>query len=114
MKDVLSRLDHQNKALAHLEKHSLAAYDALQKFDGTPVPRKRSQYVYKNGVRYERNLLEIASDKEITTDVAEKLWETAMDGNVCTPTEKRTLRYIAREENVSDAVRNYFETKMGS
>jgi len=66
------------------------------------------------GVRYERDLLEMAGVEEITMEKAGELFEKAMDGNVVTPTEKRTLRYILKNKGFAGEAKNFLETKMGS
>ena len=58
-----------------------------------------SQYKQIHGVKYERDLLEIAdaahgANRIMLKADAELLWRHAMDGNRVTATEERTLQYI--------------------
>ena len=58
-----------------------------------------SQYKQIHGVKYKRDLLEIAdaahgANRRMLKADAELLWRHAMDGNRLTATEERTLRYI--------------------
>ena len=58
-----------------------------------------SQYKQTHGVKYERDLLEIAdaargANRIMLKADAELLWRQAMDGNRVTATEERTLQYI--------------------
>lgn len=60
-----------------------------------------SQYQQIKGERYERDLLDIAREAmsqnsrgELGQDVAERLWNQAMDGNRVTAIERRTLEFI--------------------
>jgi len=103
--------DRQKKDLSHLEKTALADFKELLEWDGKV---KGSQYKTIGGVRYEKDLLEMAGDTEITVDIAEKLFEAAMDGNVVTPTEKRTLRYILKKKGFVGEAKNFLETKIGT
>merc|ERR1712014_80553 len=66
------------------------------------------------GIRYERDLLEMAGEEEITMEKAGALFDKAMDGNIVTPTEKRTLRYILKNKGFVGEAKNFLETKMGS
>eukprot|EP00928_Gymnodinium_smaydae_P025556 TRINITY_DN2030_c0_g1_i1.p2 TRINITY_DN2030_c0_g1~~TRINITY_DN2030_c0_g1_i1.p2 ORF type:complete len:556 (+),score=213.06 TRINITY_DN2030_c0_g1_i1:73-1668(+) len=107
----LSEAEKQVKAFA---KGPLADLDELTDFDGT-LPHAGSQYRHIGGVRYERELLELAAGEDtISKDSAEKLFTAAMDGPGVTPTEKRTLRYIVKRKKVADDAKSYLETKMGS
>merc|ERR1711933_679018 len=90
---------------------ALADFKELDEWDGKP---KVSQYKVMGGVRYERDLLEMAGDEEITMEKAEALFNKAMDGNIVTPTEKRTLRYILKNKGFVGEAKNYLETKIGS
>merc|ERR1712066_299019 len=89
----------------------MADFQELDEWNGEP---KGSQYRTIDGVRYERDLLEMAGDEEITMEKAGELFEKAMDGNVVTPTEKRTLRYILKNKGFEGEAKNFLETKMGS
>merc|ERR1712187_531928 len=53
-------------------------------------------------------------DEEITIEKADALFEKAMDGNIVTPTENRTLRYILKKNKFVGEAKNVLETKMGS
>merc|ERR1712048_457349 len=111
LKVATSNLNEAKKNLSQLEKGALADFKELEDWDGKP---KGSQYKTIDGVRYERDLLEMAGDEEITLEKAEALFQKAMDGNVVTPTEKRTLRYILKNKGFVGEAKNYLETQMGS
>merc|ERR1711953_414453 len=97
--------------MGQLEKGAMADFKELDEWDGKP---KGGQYKTISGIRYEKDLLEMAGDEEITMDKAQALFEKAMDGNVVTPTEKRTLRYILKNKGFVGEAKNSLETKMGS
>merc|ERR1711953_874436 len=97
--------------MGQLEKGAMADFKELDEWDGKP---KGSQYKTIGGIRYEKDLLELAGDEEITMEKAEALFEKAMDGNIVTPTEKRTMRYILKTKGFVGEAKNVLETKMGS
>lgn len=104
----------KDKALQHLQKGALADLSELKEFDGT-LPAAGSQYRHIGGVRFERDLLDIADrEQPISRSAAESLFTAAMDGPGVTPTEKRTLRYILKKRAVDDDARSFLTTKMGS
>ncbi|CAK0906003.1 unnamed protein product, partial [Prorocentrum cordatum] len=84
-----------------------------------------SQYQQIKGERYERELLDIARQKardgrgflrELGQDVAERLWEAAMDGRGVTATERKTLEFIMEggdgQFTVSAAGKAYLRRKL--
>merc|ERR1712048_107819 len=111
LKVATSNLNEAKKNLSQLEKGALSDFKELEAWDGKP---KGSQYKTIDGVRYERDLLEMAGDEEISMEKAEALFEKAMDGNVVTATEKRTLRYILKNKGFVGDAKKLLETKMGT
>jgi len=67
-----------------------------------------SWYQTIDGVQYERTLLTIAANDAapLGKETAEKLWNSAWDGNAVTSCEKRTLQHILeKSEFTADAKR---------
>lgn len=117
MKTKVAQAAAAKKALHSLEKGALAAFKELEAY--VPAPPTSSQYKTIKGVRYEKDLLELAASEEsehgaLTEASATKLFAAAMDGNVVTPTEKRTIKYVLNTYKCDDAAKAYLEAKMGS
>lgn len=79
-----------------------------------------SYYKIIRGVRYDRELLDIADklvtgagDGRISKDDAVTLWEEAQDGQGVTPTESRTLQYILDHYNCTTAAKAYLSPLLG-
>jgi OOP family OmpA-OmpF porin len=106
------------KRVGSLAKGALAAYAELQTL-AVPAPGSTSQYRSIDGVRYEKELLDIADAEKAAVgtlgeEQAAKLFTAAMDGPGVTPTEKRTLKYIIKTYKLDEAATNYLKTKMDS
>mmetsp|Transcript_14306 Transcript_14306/g.39495 ORF Transcript_14306/g.39495 Transcript_14306/m.39495 type:complete len:137 (-) Transcript_14306:11-421(-) len=76
-----------------------------------------SQYRTIRGVKYERDLLELAEseasgNRPISKAAAAKIWEQALDGNRVTPTERRTIEYILQEYKFTDAAKLFLESNL--
>eukprot|EP00928_Gymnodinium_smaydae_P097248 TRINITY_DN8764_c0_g1_i1.p1 TRINITY_DN8764_c0_g1~~TRINITY_DN8764_c0_g1_i1.p1 ORF type:complete len:546 (-),score=166.24 TRINITY_DN8764_c0_g1_i1:205-1770(-) len=113
LKSAQSEAQAKERNLHNLQKGALADFRDLKDFDGT-LPAS-SQYRQIAGVRFERDLLDIADNAApITKETAEKLYTAAMDGPGVTATEKRTVRYILKKKDVDGEAKSFLETKIGS
>mmetsp|Transcript_3190 Transcript_3190/g.5702 ORF Transcript_3190/g.5702 Transcript_3190/m.5702 type:complete len:596 (+) Transcript_3190:48-1835(+) len=81
------------------------------------APKKAGSY-YKtvNGVKYDRELLEMAekaaADGQVSFDEAKKLWTSALDGSGVTKVEKRTLEYALKELKFTDKAAEYLKGEL--
>ncbi|MEO0585370.1 MAG: hypothetical protein AAF135_24365 [Bacteroidota bacterium] len=74
-----------------------------------------SYYLYRDGQRYDRQLLELATeltegrgDGRISTEDAHKILESARDGKGITPTEHLTLLYIQNTFHLTQPAQEIF------
>ena len=75
---------------------SMAPRSAARSRGGKTPGTSKKQYRQVKGVRYDDGALVIADDADkISLPVAKAIFEEVQDGGVVTPTEWRTLRYIA-------------------
>lgn len=77
----------------------------------------KGQYKTIMGLRYEKELLNIAiaatlGGKSIDVNTVEKLWTSALDGPGITPTEFRTLEYIAANYKCDGDAREALQEKL--
>jgi len=74
-----------------------------------------AQYETVNGVKYEKELLDLARKAKgpIGYDLAEKIWAAAIDGNRVTDVERDTVHYLMAEKECTADARNYFHHKLG-
>ncbi|MEL6628929.1 MAG: hypothetical protein AAFQ83_00345 [Bacteroidota bacterium] len=74
-----------------------------------------SYYLYRDGQRYDRQLLELATqltegrgDGRISKEDAHKILESARDGKGITPTEHLTLLYIQNTFHLTQPAQEIF------
>ena len=77
---------------------------------------KTSYYQVIEGERYDRSLLLLADnlvkgqgDGRISEEDMKKLIETALDGNIITDCEKKTLKFISKQYNTTDNAKTYLQ-----
>merc|ERR1719421_2451221 len=72
-----------------------------------------SQYQTIDGVKYDRELMDLAKhfmgDGVIEKAEAVLLWNAALDGNVVTDIEQRSLRKIMKDKKMDDDARKHLE-----
>jgi hypothetical protein len=78
-------------------------------------------YVQIDGVKYEKELLELAKlhttgrgESKIAADEAKVLIESAQDGVVVTETELATLKYIRKNFPFTDKAAEYFDAEVAA
>jgi hypothetical protein len=78
-------------------------------------------YVYIDGVKYEKTLLELAQahtqgkgEGKISYEEAQLLVASARDGIAVTPTELATLKYIRQQFPFTDKAAVYFDEVVAS
>lgn len=75
--------------------------------------KHQSYYKVIAGVKYDRELYEMAkqfeADGQISVKEAKALFLTAFDGKGITGTERNTLEYISKEMKLTDKGRTYFD-----
>jgi hypothetical protein len=79
----------------------------------------KAQYKTIQGIKYERDLLDMAERETsrgntLTKAGAEKIWEQALDGNRITTTERRTVEYIMDNFQVALDARTYFQAQLAA
>jgi len=78
--------------------------------------KKKSYYKQIDGVKYDRELLELAEefakDGQISVAEAQKLWEEALDGKGVTETEARTLEYTMTAFNYTDKAAKFMKRSL--
>ena len=75
-------------------------------------------YVTIDGEKYEKELLELAKhhttgagEEKLSKDEVADLFKSALDGQGVTDTEKKTLQYIRRNFQFTDAAAKIFDDK---
>jgi len=82
------------------------------------APKKKGTSYYKTvkGVKYDRELLEMAekaaADGQVSFDEAKQLWKSALDGSGVTKVEKRTLEYALKELKFTDKAAEYLNGEL--
>merc|ERR1712232_877694 len=75
--------------------------------------KRKSYYKVKDGVKYDRELLELAdsfvADGQISAKDAKTLFLRAHDGKGITGTERKTLEYVSANMKLTDKARTYFD-----
>ena len=78
-----------------------------------------SYYKTIDGVKYDRELLELADkltqgqgDGRLSTDDAQKLYEEVVDGDNYTDIEKATVKYIRDNYKWTEAADDWFRTEI--
>lgn len=78
-----------------------------------------SYYKEIDGVKYDRELLELADkltegqgDGRLSTDDAKKLYEQVCDGDSYTDVEKDTVKYLRENYKWTDAADTWFRTEV--
>ncbi len=74
-----------------------------------------------DGVQYEKELLDVAiaattgkGEGKISKDEVDELFASATDGQGITETEKRTLEYIRKAHEFTEASAKYFDEKFAT
>jgi len=82
----------------------------------TDVEKGHSYYKVINGTRYDRELLSqaeaFAKDGQISFPEAQRLWESAQDGQGITNTEKETLEYITKHFKFTDKALSFMKNHL--
>jgi len=76
----------------------------------------KSYYKTIAGVKYDRELLEMAekaaADGQVSVKEAEGLWKAAQDGRGVTKIERRTLEYVLKEVKFTDKAAEYLKGEL--
>eukprot|EP00409_Alexandrium_fundyense_P004983 CAMPEP_0185904082 /NCGR_PEP_ID=MMETSP0196C-20130402/3381_1 /TAXON_ID=2932 /ORGANISM="Alexandrium fundyense, Strain CCMP1719" /LENGTH=89 /DNA_ID=CAMNT_0028623301 /DNA_START=52 /DNA_END=321 /DNA_ORIENTATION=+ len=76
----------------------------------------KSYYKTIAGVKYDRELLEMAekaaADGQVSVKEAQDLWKAAQDGRGVTKIERRTLEYVLKDVKFTDKAAEYLKGEL--
>lgn len=112
--------DIESRTLLYVLKNFKCTAPAIEFLNAQLKPKKEGGSYYKqvDGVRYDRELYEMAEeaakDGQVSYPEAKQLWDSAMDGPGVTDIEKRTLQFALTKWKFTNKAAEYLQGRLAT